>query len=52
MEGLRRDLLQNLALLHKAVFLTARENLEYYRLQRGIPGKHVVDEVLEQVDLV
>ena len=32
-------------------FLTARENLEYYRLQRGIPGKHVVDEVLEQVDL-
>lgn len=32
-------------------FLTAQENLEYYRLQRGIPGKHVVDEVLEQVDL-
>ena len=32
-------------------FLTARENLEYYRLQRGIPGRHVVDEVLEQVDL-
>ena len=32
-------------------FLTARENLEYYRLQRGIPGKGVVDEVLEQVDL-
>ena len=31
--------------------LTAQENLEYYRLQRGIPGKHVVDEVLEQVDL-
>ena len=34
-----------------APFLTARENLEYYRLQRGIPGKDVVDEVLEQVDL-
>ena len=34
-----------------APFLTARENLEYYRLQRGIPGKGVVDEVLEQVDL-
>lgn len=33
-------------------FLTARENLEYYRLQRGIPGKGVVDEVLEQVDLM
>ncbi len=32
-------------------FLTARENLEYYRLQRGIPGRQVVDEVLEQVDL-
>ena len=32
-------------------FLTARENLEYYRLQRGIPGKGVVDEVLETVDL-
>ena len=34
-----------------APFLTARENLEYYRLQRGVPGKRVVDEVLEQVDL-
>ncbi len=32
-------------------FLTARENLEYYRLQRGIPGKQTVDEVLELVDL-
>lgn len=32
-------------------FLTARENLEYYRLQRGIPGRQTVDEVLEQVDL-
>ena len=34
-----------------APFLTARENLEYYRLQRGIPGKQAVDEVLELVDL-
>ena len=34
-----------------APFLTARENLEYYRLQRGVPGKQVVDEVLELVDL-
>ena len=33
-------------------FLTARENLEYYRLQRGIPGKQAVDEVLEQVKLI
>ena len=34
-----------------APFLTARENLEYYRIQRGIPGKGAVDEVLEAVDL-
>ena len=32
-------------------YLTARQNLEYYRIQRGIPGKRVVDEVLEEVDL-
>lgn len=32
-------------------YLTARENLEYYRLQRGIPGKACVDEVLKQVNL-
>ena len=32
-------------------FLTARENLEYYRRQRGIPGRNVVDEALEQVNL-
>lgn len=32
-------------------FLTARENLEYYRLQRGIPGKGVVDEVLDLTGL-
>lgn len=32
-------------------FLTARENLEYYRLQRGIPGRSTVDEALELVDL-
>jgi len=34
-----------------APFLTARENLEYYRLQRGIPGRSVADEALELVDL-
>jgi len=34
-----------------APFLTAHENLEYYRLQRGIPGKKVVDEALDMVDL-
>ena len=32
-------------------YLTARQNLEYYRIQRGIPGRRVVDEVLEEVDL-
>ena len=32
-------------------FLTARENLEYYRLQRGIPGRQTVDEALELVEL-
>lgn len=32
-------------------YLTAAENLEYYRRQRGIPGAGCVREVLEQVDL-
>lgn len=32
-------------------YLTARQNLEYYRIQRGIPGKSCVDEALEQVNL-
>ncbi len=32
-------------------YLTARENLEYYRLQRGIPGARVVGEALEAVRL-
>ena len=32
-------------------YLTARQNLEYYRIQRGIPGNRVVDQVLEEVDL-
>lgn len=32
-------------------YLSARENLEYYRRQRGIPGKQVVDEALTQVGL-
>ena len=32
-------------------FMTARENLEYYRLQRGIAGKHRADEALERVGL-
>lgn len=32
-------------------YLTARENLEYYRRQRGIAGAHVVEDALEQVKL-
>ena len=32
-------------------YLTARQNLEYYRIQRGIPGRDCVDEALEQVNL-
>ena len=32
-------------------YLSARENLEYYRIQRGIPGKQVVDEALGYVGL-
>lgn len=31
--------------------LTVAQNLEYFRLQKGIPGKQVVDEVLEIVNL-
>ena len=32
-------------------YLTARENLEYYRRQRGIAGSHVVEDALQQVGL-
>lgn len=32
-------------------YLTALQNLEYYRLQRGIPGRHVAEEALEWVGL-
>ena len=32
-------------------FLSARDNLEYYRIQRGVPGRDAVDEVLDLVDL-
>ncbi|MBD5480632.1 MAG: ABC transporter ATP-binding protein [Lachnospiraceae bacterium] len=31
--------------------LTAKQNLEYYRIQRGIPGKEIVDEMLRMVGL-
>lgn len=32
-------------------YMTARQNLEYYRIQRGIVDKSLIDEVLELVDL-
>ena len=32
-------------------YLSAHDNLEYYRLQRGIPGRDVVDEALAYVGL-
>ena len=32
-------------------YLTAAENLEYYRRQRGIPGRDCVSQVLDQVGL-
>lgn len=32
-------------------YLTARQNLEYYRIQRGVPGKECVDEALHEVGL-
>lgn len=32
-------------------FFTAKQNLEYYRLQRGIVGKKSIDEVLDKVGL-
>ncbi len=31
--------------------LNARQNLEYYRIQRGIPGKQCVEDALEEVGL-
>lgn len=32
--------------------LTIEQNLEYYRIQRGIPGKENVEKVLKQVNLI
>lgn len=32
-------------------YMSAKQNLEYYRIQRGIPGKRCVQEVLEEVGL-
>lgn len=32
-------------------YMSAEQNLEYYRIQRGIPGRHCVMEALEEVGL-
>ncbi|MEG0856299.1 MAG: ATP-binding cassette domain-containing protein [Terrisporobacter sp.] len=32
--------------------LTVEQNMEYYRIQRGIPGKGKVDKILEEVNLL
>ena len=32
-------------------FLTAKQNLEYYKIQRGIVGEKSIDEILEMVGL-
>ena len=32
-------------------YMTGIQNLEYYRIQRGIPGKHCADEALSEVGL-
>ncbi|UEL49020.1 ABC transporter ATP-binding protein [Terrisporobacter hibernicus] len=32
--------------------LTVEQNMEYYRIQRGIPGKDKIDKVLEEVNLL
>lgn len=32
--------------------LTVKQNMEYYRLQRGIPGKDKIDKVLKEVNLL
>lgn len=32
--------------------LTVYQNMEYYRIQRGIPGKDKIDKVLEEVNLL
>ncbi|KWX76782.1 bacitracin ABC transporter ATP-binding protein [Paenibacillus riograndensis] len=53
-EGLRQARQRIGAIVETPSFyrdLTARQNLEYYRIQRGIPGKDVVDVVLGEVGL-
>lgn len=53
-EGLRAARKRTGAIVEAPCFyrdMTARQNLEYYRIQRGIPGKDAVDEALREVGL-
>ncbi|MUT65227.1 ABC transporter ATP-binding protein [Paenibacillus sp. NEAU-GSW1] len=53
-EGLMQARRRIGAIVEKPSFysdMTARQNLEYYRIQRGIPGKVSVDAALQEVGL-
>lgn len=53
-EGLRKGRKRVGAIIEDPGFysyMTARQNLEYYRIQRGIPGKQCVQEALTEVGL-
>lgn len=53
-EGLRKGRKRVGAIIEEPGFysyMTARQNLEYYRIQRGIPGKQCVQEALTEVGL-
>ncbi|AIQ11246.1 ABC transporter ATP-binding protein [Paenibacillus durus] len=53
-EGLRQARQRMGAIVETPAFyrdMTARQNLEYYRIQRGIPGKGTVEAALHEVGL-
>lgn len=53
-EGLNRGRKRIGAIIEEPGFysdMTAEQNLEYYRIQRGIPGKRCVQEALKEVGL-
>jgi len=53
-EGLRQARQRIGAIVETPSFyrdMTARQNLEYYRIQRGIPGKGTVEDALHEVGL-
>jgi len=54
MEGLNKERKRIGAIIEVPSFysyMTAKENLEYYRIQRGIPGKQTVEQTLIEVGL-